>query len=148
MGGKTLWPWALGLLLSACTLLQNPRPQAVLSTDPLVYVPEAQVEERRTAEGVERVRFRTEERRSLGEVWEDLQAGFRASRIQTKCAELLGFPAGGGPYLLFRLPQSRERDLSVRITPLDGHWLSGHTLFLAELRRPPARLTFLGCPLD
>ncbi len=141
------WAWALPLL-AACAALQNPIPQAILATQPLVYVPEAWVEERRAEAGVEVVRFRTERSRTMGELWEDIQRGLEAGRVPVRCSEVLGLPLGEGPYLVFRLPLDGARDLAVRVLPLDGYALLGHSLFRAELHRPPARSVLLGCPID
>ncbi len=146
--------WAILLVLvliflAGCTTpLQDPKTQAILSSDPLVYVPDARVESRELQGDTELIRFRTYRSRTLAELEEDLKAGFAASRLQLKCSELMGVPLGGEPYLKIRLAVNRERDLTLRITPLDGDWLFGHSLFQAELKRPPAQSTFLSCPMD
>ncbi len=138
----------LGLIvLGACAPVQNPPPQAILSSDPLVYLPEAWVEARTLRGGVEEVRLRTFYSRTLGELQDELARGFQSSRIQLKCSELVGLGIGGGPYLHLRLAASPDRDLTLRIVPLDGYWPLGHSLFQVELRRVPSRFG-LGCPLD
>ncbi len=133
-------------LITACTPFQNPRPQAVLSTDPLVYLPEAQVESRTTSGEVETVRLRTYYARTLGQLQDELNRGLQSSQATRKCSELVGL--GDRPYLHLRLAASPNLDLTLRITPLNGHWLLGHSLFQAELRRVPARFGLFGCPLD
>ncbi|WP_027881822.1 hypothetical protein [Meiothermus rufus] len=113
----------------------------------MVYLPEAWVEARTLRGGVEEVRLRTYYSRTLGELQDALVRGFQSSRTQLKCSELVGLGLGGGPYLKLRLAASPDRDLTLRLTPLDGHWLLGHSLFQAELRRVPPHFG-LGCPLD
>ncbi len=135
------------LAVSECTAVQEPLPQAILSTAPLVYVPEAEVEGREPTAHGEVVRFRTQRSRTMGELHEDILAGLRATRIQPRCSEVMALP-GREPTLQLRIPAGHGRDLALRIVPLDGHWLCGRGLFRAEVTRPPARQALLGCPLD
>ncbi len=146
-----LMRWILFLLVplaaSECTVVQEPLPQAVLSTAPLVYVPEARVETRETTARGEVVHFRTYRSRTMGELHDDILAGLKASRIQLICSEVMALP-GHEPYLRLRVPAGQGRDVGLHIVPLDGHWLWGHSRFRASITQLVSGYAFLRCPVD
>lgn len=107
--------------------------------DPPLYLLNADLIDQQQEGVVRRMVFRAEySLEELRDTWRDQLQGAGWREV---CQEYLGIPLFGGPYLRLRYNKGAQ-DISLLAKPVASY------TYQVELRRPPARGTFWGCPLD